>query len=263
MRPSASRKSCAPATIPNTIAGRCDLTERTIVSPCLLPMRRSGLLPALRDFLVEQDVGFLQFQHTWAKDSAYIALALGKPKYRSVVDRIGWHSSERRFMFPKFSITHMGEVKSDGSPILVNNPPAANLMEPYFRPFMRDELDALCANGHEVSMFWAMGASILHNLLAPAMNHKPAGIVLDGEGAQVAGPVLAKAMGCVELDLRRPARGQSVLERINAVGSQHGWPTVLSVPVGRLTQVSADGQRPPAPKTPSFRSMSTPRCRWE
>jgi hypothetical protein len=139
-------------------------------------------------------------------------------------------------------------VKSDGAPILVDNPPAANLMEPYFRPFMRDELDALCADGPEVSMFWALGASILHNLLAPAMNHKPAGILLDGEGAQGAGPTLAKAMGCVEMDLRHPARGQSVLERINAVSGQHGWPTVVSVPVGRLTQVSADWAEASGPK---------------
>ncbi|MEI8375719.1 MAG: hypothetical protein WCJ35_23095 [Planctomycetota bacterium] len=207
-----------------------------------------GLLPAIRDFLIEQGVGFLQFQHTWAKDSAHIALSLGKAKYRNVVDRIGWHPTERRFVFPKFSINPLGEIKYDGVPILVDHPPAANLMEPYFRPFMQDELDALCVDRPEVSIFWAMGASILFNLLAPAMNHKPAGILLDGLGAQVTGPTLAKAMGCVKMDLRGPARGQSVLERINTVCSQHGWPTILSVPVGRLTRVSADWAEASGPK---------------
>ena len=170
-------------------------------------VEQRGLLPALRDFLVGQDVGFLQYQRTWAKDSAHIAMALDQPTYRSVVDRLGWHPKERRFVFPRFSITPSGKVCSDGTPILVDNPPAADLLEPYFQPFMPEELEALCVQRPETSMFWALGASILHDLLAPAMNHKPAGILLDGQGAQVTGPTLARAMGCVETDLRRPVRG--------------------------------------------------------
>jgi hypothetical protein len=130
----------------------------------------------------------------------------------------------------------------------VDNPPAANLMEPYFRPFMREELEALSTDRPEVRVFWALGASILFNLLAPAMNHKPAGILLDGQGAQVTGPTLATAMGCIEVDLRRPARGQSVLERINDACGRHGWPTLLSVPLGRFAQVSAEWAEASGPK---------------
>jgi hypothetical protein len=55
-------------------------------------------------------------------------------------------------------------------------------------------------------------------------------------------------MGCVEVDLRRPARGQSVLERLNAACGHHGWPTVLSVPQGRFAQVSAAWAEAPGPK---------------
>jgi hypothetical protein len=58
-----------------------------------------GLLPEVCDFLVKQDIGFLQYQPAWAKDSAHSAMSLGKSKYRSVVDRIGWHPKERRFVF--------------------------------------------------------------------------------------------------------------------------------------------------------------------
>jgi hypothetical protein len=215
-------------------------------------VERRGLLPEIRDFLVKQDAGFLQYQHTWVKDSAHIAISLGEAKCRSAVDHIGWHPKERRFVFPRFSITSVGEVCSGGAPLLVDHPPAANLREPLFRPFMPEELDALCADRPEVSVFWALGASILHNLLAPAANREPAGILLAGQGAQVIGPILAKAMGCVELNLRRPMRGQSVLEQINTACGRHDWPTVVSGPLVRPTQVTAEWAEASGPKNAIF-----------
>jgi hypothetical protein len=207
-----------------------------------------GLLSCVFSLLLHSSAGVLQFLPQWDRQAAFIAMQMGQPRAVTGIDRIGWHPKERRFVFPRFSITPSGKVCSDGAPILVDNPPAADLLEPYFRPFIPEELEALCAGRPEVSLFWALGAAILHNLLAPAMNHKPAGILLVGEGAQVAGPTLAKAMGCVEVDIRRPARGQSVLERLNVACARHGWPTLLSVPQGRFAQVTAEWAEAPGPK---------------
>src|SRR5690606_22961150 len=94
----------------------------------------------------------------------------------------------------------------------------------------------------------AMAACVLHNLLAPAANRNPAGIVLDGPGAQAVGPTLAKALGCAEMNLHCDSRGHGVLERINVVCNRHGWPTVVSKPLGRFAQVTAEWAEADGPR---------------
>jgi len=209
---------------------------------------RRGLLRVIREFLIAEGVGFLQYHPDWVKPSAHIAMTLGKPMFRDAVDRIGWHSKERRFVFPRFCINTVGEVSTKHLPVLIDNPPAADLMPPMYRPFMPEELESLCADRPEVSMFWAMAASVLHNLLAPAANRNPAGIVLDGPGAQAVGPTLAKALGCAEMDLRRATQGYSALERINVACSRHGWPVVASKPLGRFARVTAEWAEADGPR---------------
>jgi len=70
------------------------------------------------------------------------------------------------------------------------------------------------------------------------MHYPACGILLDGPGAEIIGAAAAKALGCVEIDLRHRDRHETVLERINRACVRHDWPAVPSCPESRALQVT-------------------------
>ena len=90
-----------------------------------------------------------------------------------------------------------------------------------------------------MSIIWAVAGCIIHNLVAAAMHYPACGILLDGPGAEITGAAAAKALGCLQLDLRQRDRRETVLERINRTCVRHDWPAVLSPPESRALRVTS------------------------
>jgi hypothetical protein len=171
----------------------------------------------------------LNFDPRWSRRSAYIAMELNAPEFITGTDRIGWHRGHIAFLFPKFAIQLGGGVSRTVLPLTIGDNVPARHLEPPDRLFL-PEVAALSANTAEVSLVWAMMAIIAHNVLNPTDFGRRHGIILDGEIAQTNGPLIAKALGCAEIDLRLRRKHQTQLERIAAECGRHDWPAVVRLP---------------------------------
>jgi len=209
---------------------------------------RHGLFPLVRDLLLEHDIGCFQYRHDWVKHSAFIAMTLGQPKCRTGVDRIGWYEKEQSFVFPRFAITRLGTVRYALPPLVVDNPPAAHLAECGTLAFLHNQVEALSTAGQETSLLWSMAACIVHNLLVPAIRYQPAGILLDGIGAEIGGTAIAKVLGCLEIDWQARMREESALDRLDVVCTDHDWPAIVRMQPGRSTRTLGHWAHGPGPK---------------
>ncbi|MFC1597212.1 hypothetical protein ACFL5Q_04635 [Planctomycetota bacterium] len=204
-------------------------------------VEKRGLFPCVRDDLVERGTGVLNFDPRWSRRSAFIAMELNAPEFITGADRIGYHRGHLAFLFPEFAIHLGGGVSRTVLPLLIDdNVPAKHLKPPgrIYSP----QVAALSARTTEVSFVWAMMASITHNIFNHAMYGRRHGIILDGKTAQTNGPMIARTLGCAEVDLRRrpPRSLQTQLERIEAACSRHNWPTVVRLPQHSRLQVTAN-----------------------
>jgi hypothetical protein len=140
-------------------------------------------------------------------------------------------------------------VQYDQPTLVIDHLPAADLnIIPGLSTLNEAELAAAGERRPEVPIFLATAACLAHNLLAPAMNYPPSGILLDGEGARCTGAAAALAMGCVDLDLRKRLRGEYVRDRLNDVCCRHDWPVVLNLFAGHPPRVTAQWAESPGPK---------------
>jgi hypothetical protein len=145
-----------------------------------------------------------------------------------------------RFQFPTFSIALGGEVKYDHLVVLADDRAPAHQLTPP-ASVTRSQLAALSERTRESAIVWAMAACLIHNYLASKISAgRQYGTILDGEGAHVTGRTAALALGCVELDLRKPQRWRSRLERLSDAGRRHDWPILARLPDRAPTRVTAE-----------------------
>lgn len=208
-------------------------------------VERRGLFPCVRDSLLAQGKGVFTFHPRWSKRSLFMATQFSRPRLVTAIDRIGWNSAHRAFLFPQFAICYGGEVRRDLLPVVSDGPvPAAELdYQDWLSPGDRI---ALSDPRPEAQIAWAVTACVIHNLLqAPGLFPSCTGILLDGPGAQATGLAVAKALGCIELAPRRRGSGQTLLGRIAELGLRHDWPVVVPTDVTRSQKVTAEWAESP------------------
>lgn len=206
-----------------------------------------GLLLWARDYLLNAGKGLMTYEPSWSKKALSLALQLHPPEFVEATVRIGWDPKHCRFQFPKFSINLIGGVE-EGCPLVVatDKSPAAN-SDPPDRLYC-SECEALSQDSYEIAIFWAVAACVLSNLLAAARTYPPAGIALVGTGAQSAGRVAARLLGCIEtrMPLRDPV--EPAVDRLLRVTNEHDWPTMLIAPAKQAACIRRAWLQAPYPK---------------
>jgi len=197
---------------------------------------KRGLLPCVRDNLLERQETVVLFQPRWARRSLLVAFGFHQPKLIPDADRIGWDRNRKCFLFPKFALQRGGDMRTDLKPVAVDGQTPALNFEPLPGSwFCRNS--PLAKASAETGVVWAMIAAVVHNIVAPTQNWRPHGIVLDGEGAQGIGRATAQALGCVEATIRRQ-RHVSLVQQIYAASHRHDWPVILNFPEGAKIHVA-------------------------
>jgi hypothetical protein len=166
----------------------------------------------IRGILLDAGLGVLHYVPSKDQRLVDVALALHKPVIVAGRDRCGWDKAENAFVFDGFSISAKGHVET-GVSVHGSNLPGRNLHLP--RDFTREQIEVLSDSSPLGSLVWCVTACVLANLLAPLFSRNTTGIALLGEGASLLGPMIAKAVGCVES--RYSAENET----------RHGWPIVL------------------------------------
>jgi hypothetical protein len=137
-------------------------------------------------------------------------------------DVVGWDSSRRQFNFPKFAIRLPGEVINDHVCLFTDpHVPGQHLIRP--ESLGQVTIQTLSAHNEETQIFWATAACVINNVLAPALNFVPRGILLEGAGAQVIGAASAVRLGCNEFEVASTTAVQQFMQNH---GSHH-WPTLF------------------------------------
>lgn len=189
-------------------------------------VERRGLFPCLQDVLAADGAAPFAFHPSWAKRSEFIATQMHPPRLIPQAERIGWSEERLGFVFNQFIIRLGGEVVGDDVPVIQDETtPAQSLEYPGRLPFQLQQ--SLSADTNEVGLVWAMLACICRNLFSKIIYQDPNGILLDGIGAREAGPLVAAALGCAQLNLRRSGNSLSVPERINQGCLEHDWPRIV------------------------------------
>lgn len=192
---------------------------------------KNGLLEWAQGYLENAGYAGMHYLNAWSKRALNLAMMFHTPQAVTGVDVVGWDVDRSQFNFPDFAIRVGGEVLDDYACLYTDQMvPGRNLSPP--APLTRKEVKLLSERNEETSIFWAVTAHVLANVLAPAMHCKTRGLVLDGPGAQSLGTASAIQLGCAEYgDLltsrAEPARRAS---QIQSLVGQHNWPYILSLP---------------------------------
>jgi len=168
--------------------------------------------------------GVIEYYPSWNRKSLQLAIAFHKPDLASGVEIIGWDDKDRQFNFPKFSICRGGRVATDCTCLFDNDRVPAR-EAPVPGSIARKHIEQLGERHDETLVFWGTAAAVAANLLAPAMNREPSGLLLDGEGAQAVGAAAAFRLGCPEIDV---PRNTHPVDAIVQQTDPHRWPAVLT-----------------------------------
>jgi len=202
-----------------------------------------------REYLRDTGVGIPNFTKSWEKDAFQLSTLFCTPKIVKGVDTVGWDEERRQFNFPQFAISGSGELLSDYV-CLFRGPvtPGENLPPP--TNFTKDEVEILGDDNDESRIFWALAAGVAFNIVAPAINMLPCGVLLDGDGAQAIGKMAASYLGCPEMPKMTPR----LMEQ-----QQHNWPTVIEMSDYMLQQHQAWLMSPT--RNNAVLMISSPACR--
>jgi hypothetical protein len=176
----------------------------------------------VRQCLIQRRAGFLLGDSKWSGRLVDVALLFHQPKLTKAVERIGWDDDQQAFVFPRFSISSVGDVKELGEPLPGDLLPARELEAPRIGLSPTD-LDFDGASKSTVELFWAVAASILANILAKPFHREPVSIGLLGPGAVAVGEAIARAMGCVCHEVG----GVADVRQCRKSAAAHDWPLLV------------------------------------
>jgi len=184
-----------------------------------------GMLKWAQSFIRDVcQAGVIEYYPSWNRKALQLALAFHKPTFAQGVEVIGWDDKERQFNFPKFSIRRGGEV-TDAYACLFDNERVPAREVPVPGSLSRRYIEVLGELNEETAIYWAVTAAVTANLVAPAVNREPVGLLLDGEGAQAIGNQAASRLGCTILNLQRVSPLPVTIARQT---HPHRWPTILA-----------------------------------
>ena len=169
--------------------------------------------------------GVMNYHPSWNRKAFGVAVAFCEPAVTHGVDAIGWDQAQLRFNFPKFCITGGGEVQTDTECLFDDDTvPCRHMLPP--EPLPRRHVEALGEPHDECRVFWAVAACIINNVIAPATNRQPTGIILDGDGAQGVGVAAAIKLGCTTLLATR--NRANPIQMVLGHRGPHHWPVLIA-----------------------------------
>jgi hypothetical protein len=180
---------------------------------------KRGLWSWCRGHIVRHGLGIPIFNIGWCRHALELALRFCPPQLVSGVDRIGWDEMRQQFSFPTFAITRTGTVVHDHPGLFSDPSVPGKLLKPPEALGTR-EVEALSARNDETRILFAATAAVAANIVAPAVNAKPMGTILDGVGAQGIGRMAAAYLGCPEIQQPTPDELGNV---------PYSWPRIVSL----------------------------------
>ncbi len=176
----------------------------------------------LKSLLTANGLGAPTGLGPWIRKIMDIAIRFCPPDVIWEADVVGWDVERKQFNFPKFAIRLPGEVVDDHVCLLTDpHVPGRDLIKP--ESLGQQALQALSEHNVETQIFWAVAACVANNVMAPALNFVPRGILLDGLGAQAIGAAIAVRLGCSEFDVRDVVAAKRTMQ---SCGNHH-WPALL------------------------------------
>jgi hypothetical protein len=166
----------------------------------------------------------------WTSRVMDISLRFCQPEVIWGADVVGWDTARRQFNFPKFVIQSTGDVVNDKTCLFPDpDAPGQDLVKP--GPLGRQAIQALTEHNEETQIFWAMAACVANNVIAPALNFDPRGVLLDGIGAQAIGSAAAIHLGCNEFGAADGVKVQCMIDNHRSqrwpIMFHKTWPKVL------------------------------------
>jgi hypothetical protein len=211
------------------LRGRCQVHGEPV--PFLVnsaTINAKGLLASVQEQLPAESAAELRCLPRYARDLEKLAHLFSEDEFPNTVneaDVVGYYDC--RFHFPQFALDLRGRVLPGKGAVLAGpNAPATNLAPP--QPLSNYALSRLSRKSRETRLFWAVTAGIIHNLLAPLMDDRPAGIALVGQGAQTIGHEAALLLGCREFRIPPRRSTLQVLGHLQKVCAEHNWPILLT-----------------------------------
>lgn len=143
------------------------------------------------DGILAQHGKLAVYDWMWNKKAHLLAMHLHPPKLVNVSTQYGWDTQANVFRFPGYEITHTGEVVDTN--IWPEQPRNKTFQPP--TPIGPLSLRDIITPAHENSFIWATAATVLTNLIAPALRKDCIATTIPPRMFPVAAKVAA-AMGC-------------------------------------------------------------------
>ena len=167
--------------------------------------------------MLDRGKGQLIFNPRWSSSIIQIAKFFSSAEVIEGIESVGWNHSLLAFVLPDFSIHLGGDVRPTVGAIFPDLPPATKLAEPCV--VTPQELQRTAQDSQRGPVFWAVAASVLSNILAPALDREPTGIAVVGTTSV---EKLAEALGCQLYRVDGVADVRAAREKEDA----HYWPIV-------------------------------------
>jgi hypothetical protein len=159
----------------------------------------------------------------WSQYALQTALTAHPPTDHKNIDQVGWDDDAAIFRLPKFTVGLGGKVQVDAVTAFPTNPPTPAAAIP--PPSLVSGTDFVEIKQQTAAqLFWAITGAVLQNVVAPALNLRPAGIVLTGEGRNGVGRKIAEGIGCVALER---ATARTPRKQLRHWLEYHRWPLLI------------------------------------
>jgi hypothetical protein len=172
----------------------------------------------IRKYVTGRQLGLVEYDPKYATYITHIAQRIRRPECITVSGQFGWDSHADKLVMPNFTLSATGQLDTTTMPHDGQFVPGLNLCAP--KP-TAPLINALLQEGVANSYFWAVAASVATNVIGYARGWQPALTCLVGPTMDVAGLVLAEALGCAIL---RHPRKPMPLEALRNAADAHRWP---------------------------------------
>lgn len=180
----------------------------------------------MRYLILRNTNAFLEYDAHYEPTAVDIATRFHKPEVVRGYNSIGWDKERNCFVFPDFLIMNNGRIFHDRG-IKVNKRilPALMLKEP-------EDLTAVeiakLQPSVAASVFWAITACVISNIIAPSKNYDVAAIALT-DNLVAAGKKILLSLGCTEFVVQNDFA--TLRENtLDDVVDLHNWPILLRTP---------------------------------
>lgn len=188
----------------------------------------------LKRFLLEKGKGILIGSKLWGAFMLDIAIKFQAPECMKAGEKLGWCEEQGRLQLPHFSILSNGKVELSYSSNWDRYAPGTTFYPP--EKIEHVFLEKLSSTSITNKLCWAIGLSVISNILAPIFKQRTSGTIIATDGHEdnfwdIWIWWFSAQWGCNRWVM--PGRGQHRLdmtEEIMKVEHRHNWPIFMERP---------------------------------